>query len=262
MTTEGKIASPSSRYLQYRAKISAGGSLQRVETFYRAPNRAPKLTWTLPIGGEYLSGKKTLTWTGTDPDSDALRYSLEIEKNGAFIPVELAKPTESTFELDTTKYPDGPTRLRLRASDATRNPDDPREASSTSLAFTLDNTAPQLQGLTLQKDGAIWTLAATATDATSPLSGAEWRVLNTPGTTATSKTAKATTTTEGKEPSAWTALSAGDGLFDSVREQLAGRLDPAFSPTPLPSPLQSGTKIEVRLRDAADNSTTQTVALP
>lgn len=275
--SDGKVASPSARYLQYRAKITQSGELERVETFYRAPNRAPKLTWTTPMGGEYLSGKKTLTWTGTDPDSDALRYSLEIEKNGAFIPVELTNPTQNTLELDTSKYPDGPTRLRVRASDATRNPDDPRDATLTSFSFTIDNTAPALQGLALQKDGATWTLVATGIDATSPLAGAEWRVLNTPAATSTpvpvpaktkgtAATTEATTETEAKPdakaPSAWVALSTSDGLFDSLREQIVGRLDPAFAPTPLPSPLQSGTKIEVRLRDAADNSTIQTIALP
>lgn len=271
LATDGKIASPSSRYLQYRAKITSGGQLQRVETFYRAPNRAPKVTWSVPVGGEYLSGKKTLTWTGTDPDSDALRFALDIEKNGAFVPVELPKPTESSLELDTTKYPDGPTRLRVRASDATRNPDDPRETAAISLPFTIDNTAPTLAGLTLQKDGATWTLSATGSDATSPLAGAEWRVLvsptaskttdKKPAATATA-TATTTTSTEPKVPSAWVALGASDGLFDSKGEQIVGRLDPAFAPAPLPSPLQSGTKIEVRLRDAADNATTQTVVLP
>ncbi len=274
LASDGKIASPSSRYLQYRARISGSGQLNRVETFFRAPNRAPKLSWTLPSGGDYLSGKKTLSWTGTDPDGDALRFALEIEKNGAFVPVELAKPTESSLELDTTKYPDGPTRVRVRASDATRNPDDPREATLPSLAFTIDNTAPSLQGLALQKEGNVWTLSATAIDATSPLAGAEWRVLNTSATTptptpaktataiTTTTTATTTTTTEVKAPSAWVALGSSDGLFDSPREQLVGRIDPAFAPLPLPSPLQSGTKIEVRLRDAADNVTTQTVVLP
>ncbi len=275
--SDGKVASPPARYLQYQAKITQNGALERVETFYRAPNHAPKLTWTTPAGGEYLSGKKTLTWMGTDADSDALRYSLEIEKNGAFVPVELTNPTQNTFELDTTKYPDGPTRLRVHASDATRNPDDPRDAALTSFSFTIDNTAPALQSLSVLKNGATWTLAATGIDATSPLEGAEWRVLSTPATATTPATvpatkAKETTTTDAdaatatktevKAPSAWVALSTSDGLFDSPREQIVGRLDPAFAPNPLPTPLQSGTKIEVRLRDAADNSTTQTITLP
>ena len=261
--TDGKIASPPARYLQYRAKISKNGELQRVETFYRAPNRAPKLSWTLPAGGEYLSGKKTLTWVGTDPDSDALRFSLEIEKNGSFTPVELSTPTQSSFELDTTKYPDGPTRVRVQASDATRNPDDPRTTVLPSLSFTIDNTPPALQGLALQKDGAVWTLTASGIDATSPLIGAEWRVVGASATTGTKTgTTTATPATGTKEPSAWVALGASDGLFDSAREQVVGRLDPVFTPAPLPAPLVSGTKIEVRLRDAANNMVVQTIALP
>ncbi|RYX80571.1 hypothetical protein EON83_28000 [bacterium] len=280
LASDSKIISPSSRYLQYRARITQYGELDRVETFYRAPNRAPRLVWTTPAGGEYLSGKKTLTWMGTDPDGDALRYSLEIEKNGAFAPIELTNPTQNTLELDTSKYPDGPTRLRVRASDATRNPDDPRDATQTSFTFTIDNAAPALQGLALQKDGATWTLAATGIDATSPLAGAEWRVLTAPApvvapVSAPAPKTKAKNDGEGedpdvepapkpevKKPSAWVALSTTDGLFDSPREQIVGRIDPVFAPNPLPVPLRSGTKIEVRLRDAAGNLITQTVTLP
>jgi hypothetical protein len=283
-----KVVSPPARYLQYRARLNQNSRFLRVETSFRSPNRAPKLTWTLPSGGEYLSGKKTLSWTATDPDSDPLRYSLEIEKNGAFVPVELSGPTQSTFELDTSKYADGETRLRIRASDATRNPDDPRETSLASLPFTIDNTAPALQDVQLRRDGALWNFSAKGTDATSPLAGAEWRVLapatalsstpsapdaaktsaKTPATNANdAKTpptsdAKTGSASDAKTPSEWTALGASDGLFDSGSEAIVGRIDPAFAPAPLPVPLASGTRIEIRLRDAAGNVTTQTVVLP
>ncbi len=288
LSNDQKIVSPSARYLQYRVRLNQNAQFLRVETSFRAPNRAPKLSWILPSGGEYLNGKKTLSWTGTDPDSDPLRFALEIEKNGAFVPVELTTPTQSTFELDTSKYPDGPTRLRVRASDATRNPDDPRDTSLVSLPFVIDNTPPVLANVQLQRDGAVWNLSAVGSDATSLLAGAEWRVVaplgvatafknadktTIPTTSDASKTTVPTTATaaitpattpasEVKEPSAWTALGASDGLFDSTRETLVGRIDPAFAPTPLPAPLASGTRIEVRLRDAADNSTTQIVVLP
>jgi len=273
LSTDGKIASPAARYLQYRARLARDAQFLRVETSFRAPNRAPKVVWSSPSGGEYLNGKKTLSWTGTDPDGDPLRFSLEIEKNGAFVPVELSNPTQSTLELDTTKYPDGPTRVRVHASDATRNPDDPRDAVATSLPFTIDNTPPALQDVQLKRDGSAWTLTATGIDATSPLAGAEWRVLpplaSTPKTgdkasapAATGDKVTATTNGELKAPSAWTALGTTDGLFDSPRETIVGRLDPAFVPTPAPAPLSSGTRIEIRLRDSADNAVTQIVVLP
>ena len=50
--------------------------------------------------------------------------------------------------------------------------------------------------------------------------------------------------------SAWQAVGAADGLFDSKIEDLIALLDSDFAP----APLQSGMEIEVRLRDAAGNS--------
>ncbi len=180
-----RIASPAGRYLQYRAIFQEGGSLSRTEALYRAPNRAPKVAWTLPKGGEALSGKKTLTWTGTDPDGDTLRYAVELSQAGApFESVLDVTPTDAKITLKTDKYPDGSYRARVRASDAARNPEDPLADESVSQPFIIDNTAPALNDLTLTKSGgeaafsnsAVWKLNAQGIDATSPLAGAEWRI--------------------------------------------------------------------------------------
>ena len=179
------IASPPGRYLQYRAILQEGGSLSRIEAIYRAPNNAPKVEWTLPKGGEALSGSKTLTWKGTDPDGDTLRYAVELAAAGApFERVLDVTPTDAKITLKTDKYADGVYRARVRASDAARNPEDPLTDESVSQPFTIDNTAPVLADLTLTKSGgttqfsndAVWKLSARGTDATSALAGAEWRI--------------------------------------------------------------------------------------
>ena len=172
-----KIASPAGRYLQYRAILSDNGNLSRVEALYRAPNRAPRVEWTSPTGGEAFSGKKTLTWKGTDPDGDTLRYNVEIAgSDGNFKAVDDPTPTDNKVEIDTTKLGDGVYRARVRASDAARNPDDPQSDSTTSLPFTLDNTAPVFFSLSFDRIPDGWQLNSVATDATSPLAGAEWRI--------------------------------------------------------------------------------------
>ena len=304
----GKIASPAGRYLQYRAKFEQGGTLSRIEALYRAANRAPKVELTLPKGGEWVRGDKTLTWKGTDPDGDALRYAVSIAGNdGQFAPVEDPTPTDAKVELDTTKYKDGDYRLQVRASDAARNPADPLGDAATSLPFTIDNTAPILANLNIDKTADGWKLGALATDATSPLAGAEWRIkpdepkkpdakkddaktaaktetISTATTTTTISTstddetddssddetdasddaaasaakAKANAKAAATARSAWQAVGALDGLFDGKNETLIAMLDSAFAP----APLQSGTEIEVRLRDAAGNQTIQTLKLP
>ena len=298
-----RIVSPAGRYLQYRAILQPNGNLSRVEALYRAPNRAPKVEWTSPKGGESFSGKKTLTWTSADPDGDTLRYAVELSQAGApFQSVLDVTPTDAKITLKTDKYPDGSYRARVRASDAARNPEDPLSDESVSQPFVIDNTAPALNDLTLTKSGgeaafstsAVWKLRAQGVDATSPLAGAEWRIKpsveaktdkakdKTAATTVTTTTTTTISSTDDaddsetdddakidadtlaeiaaakKTRSLWQAIGAADGLFDDKNEELVAVLDGAFSPVPL----ASGLEIEVRLRDAAGNSTVKTLKLP
>lgn len=39
-------------------------------------NQAPKLAITSPLGGEFISNKKSITWTAQDPDKDTLTYDV------------------------------------------------------------------------------------------------------------------------------------------------------------------------------------------
>ena len=229
--SDGRIASPASRYLQYRAKFEENGTLSRIEALYRAPNRAPKVVLTLPKGGETVRGDKTLTWTGTDPDGDALRYAVSIAgADGQFAPVEDATPTDAKVELDTTKYADGVYRLQVRASDAARNPGEPLDDAATSLPFTVDNSAPTFGNLNVEKTADGWQINATAQDATSPLAGAEWRIkpdeekkTDAAKTDATKKDAATATTTATKTTAttttiATTATAITDETEDSTDE--------------------------------------------
>ena len=277
---DDSIVSPPGRYLQYRANFGANGNLTRVEALYRAPNRAPSVKWSSPLGGEFLSGKQTLNWQGSDPDADPLRYTVEIAPlGGEFKAVVDPTPTDAKIEIDTSKFADGIYRARVTASDAARNASDRQSDVATSLPFTIDNTAPTLSEPTLAREsaemGGGWTLGAIASDATSPLAGAEWRIkpdeekpkkaadtAKIDAATDDGKADAAITKADAKAAatarSSWQALTTTDGLFDSKTELLVGLLDPAFAP----APLQSGLKIEVRLRDAAGNSAMKTVVLP
>ncbi|HEX9996181.1 MAG TPA: SpoIVB peptidase S55 domain-containing protein [Abditibacterium sp.] len=244
VTPGQSVGENSARYAQYRVKLGDSGNVSRVEIAFRAPNRAPRVTWRLPSGGEALSGKKTFSWTGVDPDKDALRYALEIQgADGKVQKVELTTPTASTQEIDLKKYSDGVYTAKVSASDAARNADEPLADSATSLPFTIDNTAPVLGTLAVKREEAVWKLEFTANDALSPLSGAEWRTIS-------------------ADPKAkagdWQSVAAADGLFDSKIENGVANLDPALTGTSF----KSGDSIEVRLRDAAGNAATSKVALP
>ncbi len=149
---ESRVASPPARYLQYRAKLAQDGSLSRIEVIYRPQNQAPTLQFASPLGGEFLKTKKKLTWKGKDPDGDSLRYRLWLSREGgAWQPVELKKNSTPNYTIEADKWPDGIYRAKVEATDRERNPEDPRRDELISQPFTIDNTAPKLDGQTVAK---------------------------------------------------------------------------------------------------------------
>ena len=76
-----KITSPSARYIQYKIDMDSKGTfispeITAVRISYMPPNQAPKLAITSPLGGEFISNKKSITWTAQDPDKDTLTYDV------------------------------------------------------------------------------------------------------------------------------------------------------------------------------------------
>jgi hypothetical protein len=182
------VASPAARYLQYRlqlqntsASADDAAAFSRLDISYRAANSTPTVDLATPQGGEYWMGKKKITWSGKDPDSDALlhRAFITSDNGNTWQPLGDAPAKDASFEIDTTKYSDGTYRAKVVTSDALANPEDPREAQDISLPFVIDNGAPQLQ-VVLLPDGDGWKLLGVGTDAVSPVSGGEWRFVAIP----------------------------------------------------------------------------------
>ncbi|MDH7480822.1 MAG: SpoIVB peptidase S55 domain-containing protein [Armatimonadota bacterium] len=81
LSSGSKIASPPGRYIQYIATLatedaSISPKLRDVEIVFLPKNQSPKVTFVSPKGGEKWSKKKTIKWTGADPDNDTLTYEL------------------------------------------------------------------------------------------------------------------------------------------------------------------------------------------
>lgn len=310
-TGEWRIASPNARYLQYRAKLAADGSLSRVEVIYRPQNQAPTVQFATPVGGEFLKAKKKIVWKAKDPDSDTLRYRLWLSRDGgAWQPAELKKTSTANYEIETDKWPDGIYRAKVEASDRERNPEDPLRNEVISSPFTIDNTAPKLTGQTVQNQDDSWRIRAAASDELSPIVGAEWRVYiskdeekdeeaddsaKTDTTKADAKSesktdAKADVKADGKteakadakadaadvadaddtsddetaddtKPEAeWHAMAAGDGIFDGRQEEIIASVEAMAAQGKMPE-VKAGIVLEIRVRDAAGNSTTIQVTL-
>jgi hypothetical protein len=74
-----QVSGADARYIQYQVKLKTSKPLvsakvSSVSISYLTPNQQPKVKITAPLGGAVWSGKKTITWTGSDPDNDTLTY--------------------------------------------------------------------------------------------------------------------------------------------------------------------------------------------
>ncbi|HEY3269456.1 MAG TPA: hypothetical protein VGM37_21290 [Armatimonadota bacterium] len=94
-----QVTSPAARYIQYRATLTPAAdgkspSLRWLSVRYLPDNRPPTVKLTDPKEGDRFAGKKTVKWTGTDPDSDLLNYTLYLSAdNGAtWNPLNTAAP--------------------------------------------------------------------------------------------------------------------------------------------------------------------------
>jgi len=82
-----EVVNPTGRYIQYMATLksadaSSSLNLKDVSISYLPANQTPKVTLTSPKGGEKWAGKKTIRWTGTDPEKDNLNYQVFYSSDG------------------------------------------------------------------------------------------------------------------------------------------------------------------------------------
>lgn len=306
-----QVASPPSRFLQYKVLLQDNAAtppaFARIAISYLTQNQPPKLVVTAPKGGEYWGGKKSITWTGADPDKDTLRYTIDLINGKEESKAATEDPVKtSPFSLDTKKWADGSYIARVQASDVLSNPLDPQTIAVLTLPFVIDNTAPAISEARVETTDGKHFIKANVADQLSPIVGVEWRVAppkaatetkettdkKATGDEAKSKTAdtkdadkadkkdaasdsdkgddadtsdsadsdsdsSASTDSSKKNQNGWHALSAQDGLFDSLSEQAIGIISlTEKEKTALEGkPLQ----IELRAQDAAGNTLTITL---
>jgi sugar lactone lactonase YvrE len=190
LSTGTPIGSPPGRYLQFRARLSRLGdaptpSLHSVSISYREANLSPTVTDVrvappaptdagadAPREGTPAALK--ITWSGTDPNGDALTYEVSTRREAA----GTAQPgawqrlarglRETTMSWDTASIPAGRYRVRVRASDAADNDEATalsREASSEPVV--VDREAPRLEIVSTSGSGGLLRATLRATDAVS-----------------------------------------------------------------------------------------------
>lgn len=178
------VASPPARFLQYRLTIERGDdpvtpTIGKVELAYVTPNLRPSLsTFTAAYPGflgvdQPASPAMSVSWEATDDNGDRLLYNLDF-KPAAAAPngwLSLAEDlTDTSYEWDTRKVPDGRYHLRVTANDRLDNPGD-MALTARRLAdpVLIDNTPPASGELVVKVAGTTAAVSATAVDAFSPI---------------------------------------------------------------------------------------------
>lgn len=194
---ETKVESPPARYVQYRLSLSKDESIfqagsdgspivTKVELAYVMPNLRPAIASLSAVYPDFpgvdspASPTMSVSWEVTDDNGDRLLYNLDYKPAAAPAEqawLELAEDlTDTSFDWDTRKVPDGRYRLRLAADDRLDNPGDmAMTAGRLADPVLVDNTPPAVEKLEIKQVTlagfmpAIATLSGSVADQFSPI---------------------------------------------------------------------------------------------
>jgi sugar lactone lactonase YvrE len=125
---------------------------------------------------QFAKGFVGARWLASDPNGDALIFTVEIRgASEADWKLLKDKVPERYLSWDSNAFPDGEYRLRITASDAPGNP--PSEALTARLEsdpFIIDNTPPQISGLSATRNGGNLEVRWRAADKLNNISKAEY----------------------------------------------------------------------------------------
>src|SRR5262249_23041166 len=122
---------------------------------------------------------ETITWEASDPNNDALRYTIYFRTGGSGSPWILLKDklTETSFDWDTRSVGDGRYEIKVVASDAAANPrGQGKTATRISDPVVVDNTAPVIGDVKTEAKANEAQIELRAVDRTSTIASLEYAV--------------------------------------------------------------------------------------
>lgn len=173
----------------------------------------------------FRKGYRTINWRAHDDNGDSLRYSVSFRRKGSDRWLRLRDNIEETsINFDTSQLPDGLFDLRLVASDATDNPDNPLTDVKEGVGFQVDNTPPSIAFTTEGDDVVI-----RVSDKLSPVGKVEYSA----------------------DAQKWIRITPVDGIADSPNETYRVKRSAI-----------EGKFVIVRATDAFYNVATESITLP
>lgn len=228
-------ALPVGRFFQYQATLTTENPevspvLRSVAVHYATVNQPPTIEsievpdlTSSPV--EKADAKLKIKWKASDPNSDTLRYKVEIRKEGWPAWVKLADDVDKTeYEFEPGSLPGGDYQVRLSANDANSNrAEDSRTVERISSSFILDRQPPDVEAPTVSFEDGKVKVKCTAKDSQTRLTAAAYSL-------------------DGGD---WKELFPDDGIFDSLTESVSFELDDVE---------KGGHLLLIRFRDSAGHN--------
>lgn len=236
------IIAPPARFLQYRLTLSTNNAsatpvVEEIKINYLLPNMPPKISSVLvePEASEaqpqsYPPAHK-ITWNASDPNDDAMVYSLHyrLGTKGSWVLLKDGLK-EASFSWNTRQVADGRYQVRVTASDVRANAvGDGRTGTRFSEPIIIDNAPPVIGDIKSQVQGDQLSVSLRVIDRTSIVAGVEYSV------------------DSGDD---WQAAAASDMLFDSPDEAVK------FTVAKMPAGFH---QVTIRARDSSGNSAYETL---
>lgn len=174
------LVQPGARVVQNPVDVAQAN---QVAISFPAQETPGVVTFAMPSGSQPLVGLKdrtfiTVRWLAKDGNGDKLEYAVYYRGVREHNWLLLRKHIHATYlSFNSDLLPDGYYRIKVVASDApSHNPGQALTGSKVSDQFLIDTTPPTVSGLMAQLAGRKIHVQLTATDATTPVSHAEYSV--------------------------------------------------------------------------------------
>jgi sugar lactone lactonase YvrE len=136
----------------------------------------PPASDNAPVTMQYEKGQTGARWAASDPNDDEMVFKVEIRGVGESAwKLVKDKVKEKRLSWDSTAYADGYYLVRVTALDSPDNPPGQELSSQLESApFLIDNTAPEISGLTAARSAGKLEVRWKAHDAGSQIQSAEY----------------------------------------------------------------------------------------